>query len=62
VNGAMKVAWGLTAFVILAGIVGWIATGRAVFAVFLVLGVLTAIGAFMTGRNTPAPPSEEGTP
>ena len=49
-NGALKVAWGLTAFVIVAGIVGWIVTGRPVFAVFLVLGVLTAAGAVLTGR------------
>ena len=49
-SGALKAAWGLTAFVILAGIVGWIVTGRAVFAVFLVLGVLTAAGAVLTGR------------
>jgi hypothetical protein len=35
-NGALKAAWGLTAFVILAGVIGWIVTGKAVFAVFLV--------------------------
>jgi dolichol kinase len=52
VNGALKAAWGLTAFVILAGIVGWIVTGRAIFAVFLVLGVATAVGAWWTGRDT----------
>ena len=57
-NGALKAAWGLTAFVILAGVVGWIVTGRAVFAVFLVLGVLTAVGAVVTGRNA----SGTGTP
>jgi hypothetical protein len=57
VNGALKVAWGLTAFVILAGIVGWIVSGRAIFAVFLVLGVLTAAGAWWTGRN-PGPASK----
>lgn len=49
-SGALKAAWGLTAFVIVAGIVGWIATGRPVFAVFLVLGALTAAGAVITGR------------
>jgi dolichol kinase len=52
-NGALKAAWALTAFVVVAGIVGWIVTGRAVFAVFLVLGVLTAAGALVTGRNAP---------
>jgi hypothetical protein len=52
-NGALKAAWALTAFVVLAGIVLWLVTGRAVFAVFIVLGVLTAIGALVTGRTTP---------
>ncbi len=37
-TGALKAAWALTAFVILAGVLGWKLTGRAVFAVFLVLG------------------------
>ncbi|TFV64393.1 UNVERIFIED_ORG: hypothetical protein E4P37_12905 [Bacillus sp. AZ43] len=54
-NGALKAAWALTAFVIVAGILGWIITGRAVFAVFLVLGVLTAVGAVVTGRQSQAP-------
>jgi len=58
-NGALKAAWGLTAFVVLAGIVGWIVTDRAVFAVFIVLGVLTAVGALLTGR---AVPKENRTP
>ena len=49
-TGPLKAAWGLTAFVVAAGVVGWIATGRPVFAVFLVLGVLTAAGAALTGR------------
>ncbi len=49
-NGALKAAWGLTAFVIVAGALGWILTGRPVFAVFIVLGVLTAVGALVTGR------------
>ncbi|GHE10241.1 MULTISPECIES: hypothetical protein [Klenkia] len=47
---ALKAAWGLTAFVVLAGAVLWATTGRAVFAVFIVLGVLTAVGAVVTGR------------
>ena len=50
-NGALKAAWALTAFVVIAGLVGWIVTGRPVFAVFLVLGALTAVGALMTGRT-----------
>ena len=41
-SGALKLAWGLVAFVIVAGALGWILTDRAVFAVFIVLGVLTA--------------------
>ena len=52
-NGALKAAWGLTAFVILAGLVGWIVTDRPVFAVFIVLGVLTAVGAVVAGRTAP---------
>jgi hypothetical protein len=52
-NGALKAAWGLTLFVVLAGVVGWIVTGKPVFAVFLVLGLLTAVGALVTGRSTP---------
>ena len=50
-NGALKAAWALTAFVVLAGVVLWLVTGRPVFAVFIVLGVLTGIGAFVTGRT-----------
>jgi hypothetical protein len=53
VNGALKAAWLLTAFVILAGIGFWIGTGRPVFAVFIVLGVLTGVGALVTGRSAP---------
>jgi dolichol kinase len=52
VTGALKAAWGLTAFVVVLGLVLWLVTGRAVFAVFLVLGVLTGIGAWLTGRTT----------
>ena len=50
-NGVLKAAWGLTAFVVLVGLIGWIATGEVFFAVFIVLGVLTAVGAVMTGRS-----------
>ncbi len=49
-NGALKAAWGLTAFVVLLGIVLWLVTGKVVFVVFIVLGVLTAVGAVVTGR------------
>jgi hypothetical protein len=52
-NGALKAAWVLTAFVVLAGVVLWIVTGRPFFAVFIVLGVLTGIGALVTGRSVP---------
>jgi dolichol kinase len=66
-SAALKAAWGLTAFVIVGGIVGWIASGRPVFAVFLVLGVLTAAGAVVTGRaeraaGRPPAPKEGPTP
>jgi hypothetical protein len=53
VTGPLKAAWALTAFVVLAGIGLWIGTGRAVFAVFIVLGVLTGVGAVVTGRTGP---------
>jgi dolichol kinase len=55
VNGAVKAAWGLTAFVILVGAIAWITTGRPVFAVFIVLGVLTGVGALLTGRTGTGP-------
>jgi hypothetical protein len=61
-NGALKAAWALTAFVILAGAVLWITTGRTVFAVFIVLGVLTGVGAFLTGRTTPDSPARKEDP
>ena len=57
-NGALKAAWALTAFVVLAGIGLWIGTGRPVFAVFVVLGLLTGLGAVLTGRTA----SKEDTP
>ena len=57
-SGALKAAWALTAFVALAGLVGWLVTGRAVFAVFVVLGLLTGLGALLTGRTA----SREDTP
>jgi dolichol kinase len=57
VNGPLKAAWVLTAFVIVAGLVLWIVTGKAVFAVFLVLGLLTGVGAWLSGRSI-----KKGTP
>jgi hypothetical protein len=54
VNGALKAAWALTALVAIAGVVLWLLTGKAVFAVFLVLAVLTAAGAWLTGRSLPS--------
>ena len=55
-NGALKAAWGLTVFVVAAGVVLWLVTGRAVFAVFIVLGLLTGVGAWLTGRTGSAAP------
>jgi dolichol kinase len=49
-SGPLKLAWGLTAFVVVAGAVLWAVTGRPVFVAFIVLGVLTAVGAVVTGR------------
>jgi hypothetical protein len=54
VSGAVKAAWALTLFVIVVGIVGWAATGRGVFAVFIVLGVLTGAGAALAFRTAPS--------
>jgi dolichol kinase len=71
VTGPLKAAWALTAFVVLAGVVLWLTTGRPVFAVFIVLGVLTGVGAWVTGRGagpagrpatTPADRPEEDRP
>jgi dolichol kinase len=64
-SGALKAAWGLTAFVVVAGVVLWLVTGKVVFIVFIALGVLTAIGAVVTGRAEarstipPASPKED---
>jgi dolichol kinase len=64
----MKAAWALTLFVVVAGVVLWLVTGRAVFAVFIVLGLLTGVGAWLTGRTAPSTgagptvPREDTTP
>jgi hypothetical protein len=50
VSGVLKLAWGLTAFVVVAGVVLWVVTGKAVFVAFIVLGLVTAVGAVVTGR------------
>jgi hypothetical protein len=52
VNGPLKAAWALTAFVVVVGLIGWIVTGEEFFAVFIVLGLLTAVGAWLSGRST----------
>jgi hypothetical protein len=62
VNGALKAAWVLTVFVIAAGVVGWLVTGRAAFAVFIALGVLTGVGALVTGRTGPQQPAPKEGP
>jgi hypothetical protein len=62
VSGALKAAWALTAFVIAVGAVLWITTGRPVFAVFVALGVLTGLGAVLTGRSERAASKEDPTP
>ena len=61
-NGALKAAWALTAFVVVAGVVLWLLTGRAVFAVFIVLGVLTGVGALVTARSARNSPAKEDRP
>jgi hypothetical protein len=63
VTGPLRVAWLLTALVVVAGAGLWLTTGRTVFAVFIVLGLLTAAGAWITGRTAPAPaPAERSAP
>ena len=52
-NGPLKAAWALTAFVVLVGAVLWIVSGKAVFAVFIVLGVLTGAAAAFAFRTVP---------
>ena len=59
-TGPLKAAWALTVFVIVVGIVGWATSGRAVFAVFIVLGVLTGAAAAFAFRI--APPAARATP
>jgi hypothetical protein len=61
-NGALKAAWALTAFVVAAGLVLWVVTGRTVFAVFIVLGLLTGVGAWLTGRAESTRPNTKETP
>jgi hypothetical protein len=56
-TGVLKAAWGLTLFVVVVGALLWALTGEAVFAAFIVLGVLTGIGAWLTGRSAPAAPA-----
>jgi hypothetical protein len=56
-SGALKAAWALTLFVIVVGIVGWAATGRSVFAIFVILGVLTGTAAVLVFRTAPPSPS-----
>ena len=64
-SGPLKAAWALTAFVVVVGVVLWLVTGKVGGAVFIVLGVLTAIGAVVTGRaearskTPPASPEED---
>ena len=57
-TGALKAAWGLTVFVIVVGVVGWAVTGRAVFGVFIALGVLTGAAAVFAFRTTPSSSEE----
>jgi dolichol kinase len=47
----MKIAWGLIGFVVVLGLVLWLVSGKPVFAVFVVLGAVTAVGAWLTGRS-----------
>ena len=53
-NGPMKAAWGLTVFVIVAGAVLWAVTGQAIFAVFIVLECLVAVGLIFAAMHRKA--------
>ena len=55
-NGPLKATLALSAFVVVVGAVLWLTTDRSYFAVFIVLGLLTGVGAWLTGRTAPAAP------
>jgi hypothetical protein len=61
-SGALKAAWALTLFVIVVGIVGWVATGSSLFAIFVILGVLTGTAAVLVFRTAPPSSSSSGEP
>ena len=65
-NGPLKATLALAVFVVVLGAVLWVTTDRAYFAVFVVLGLLTGAGAWLTGRTAPAagrtPPSSTEEP
>ena len=67
-NGPLKATLGLAVFVVVLGAVLWVTTDRAYFAVFIVLGLATGAGAWLTGRATPTstppttPPPARPTP
>ena len=64
-NGALKAAWALTAFVVRPGAIAWAVTGRAGFALFIVVGVATGVAAAFALRSPPGTTSttpEEKTP
>jgi hypothetical protein len=61
-NGPLKATLALAVFVVVLGAVLWATTGRAYFAVFILLGALTGGGAWFTSRTPPAPPAPRSTP
>ena len=52
-TGIVKATLGLAAFVVVLGAVLWAGTGRPYFAAFIVLGLLTGVGAWWTSRTLP---------
>ena len=50
-NRPLMLAFFLADLVSVAGVLLWVFTGRPVFAVFVVLGVVTAVGAVLTARS-----------
>lgn len=48
-----RISYALAALVIVVGVVLWLATDRAVFFVFAVIGALTALGGYFANRPRP---------
>lgn len=47
----MRIAYGLAAFVLLLGVVLFIATGRPVFLIFAAVGAVTGVAGYLSTRG-----------